>query len=197
MSAQLLGEVALARALVSLGWYDAVEARDQKGEAPIDEIAEYMGQILVDALGEARDGEVGISGLGRVGGKPPAPIVRGQLIERCVRKDAALTARRELAAGEVSQLKPLMRSGSLKGSPEPRSVAGRLTVWNGTLSLRETERIVPRRCPATMRANRAPPRVPPIRRRLRCIRSARRTRRRRPCPRNLTAAPTLPRQGRG
>ena len=40
-----------------------------------------------------------------------------------------------LPPSKVSQLKPLMVSTSLNGRPEPSSVAGKLTAWNGTLSL--------------------------------------------------------------
>jgi hypothetical protein len=40
-----------------------------------------------------------------------------------------------LPPSKVSQLNPLMVSTSLNGRPDPSRVAGKLTAWNGTLSL--------------------------------------------------------------
>ena len=70
----------------------------REGEAAVHEVAEGVGQVLVDRDGELLPREARVARLRRVGEQEPAPEVGGVGVERLVHEHATALARRELAA---------------------------------------------------------------------------------------------------
>ena len=80
------------------GGHFGAEFRIAELRHPADEVAQNVGQILVHRGLEILPGEFGIRAFGRMGQKPPAPVVRGQDAKRLIHEHAAPARGRELAA---------------------------------------------------------------------------------------------------
>ena len=179
------GELRLAFAGLSAGGDHRPVVLGGQREAAVHEVAERVGQVLVDRDGELLPREARVARLGRVGEQEPAPVVGGVDVERLVHEHATALARGELAAVVREPVEALDLVGLRPRLARPderdreRHRVERHVVLGHELRVLDVVGVVPPAPPVAARRRRRPTRRWP-----RGTRSGRRTTRTRPCPRS-------------
>ena len=87
----------------------ALELRFGELDDAVDEVAQNVGQILVDRRLKLLPGEGGIRAFRRIGDQIPAPVIAGQQFQSLIHEHAAVHRGRELAAVPVQPVERLER----------------------------------------------------------------------------------------
>ena len=89
------------------GRHDTIESGLGEFQATVDEIAQGVGQILVDAVGKELEGEDRVIAFRGVGDEPVPPVVGGELLQCPVHEDTALATGGELSTVVVEPVEAL------------------------------------------------------------------------------------------